>query len=345
MKKLAFALALALGLSVTPISPAQMAQATNCLGAADSYAASPDNFGYYNMYQCYKSAGLLATESTCAKFLQEAIGYYRLDFKSSGFNSIVKYDNCRAVLPKTPSSTTSNGSTSTGNSTGVVGPGCTAAPEAPVVKYRNTLTGLIVSIAPSSTGQSAARIAYSVSYYDSLEKKWLGWSPWAFVTGATDLTFTKPTESQTKVAFDSLAQNPCGSSARTRADVDKKGLLILNPPVDEISQVVTAVNVGVAVKLSQLASTLSGRPSTVRVLTPRTCQISGDSLTARAAGACSISITSSGSEELVAKTSTLTLQMVAPQRTITCYKKGNSKVVRKVTAVSPKCPSGFSTKR
>lgn len=345
LRKLLLSLGLAASLTFSPLSPVLPAQATNCLSVADSYAAAPDNFGYYNMYQCYKTAGLQTTESSCAKYLQDAISYYRLQFNSSGFSSIIKYDNCRAVLPKTPGSTTSSGSNSSGTSTGVVSPGCTAAPEPPVVKSRNTLTGLVISVSPSQSGQKTDRIAYVVNYYDSLSKKWLGWSSWAFVSGATDLTFTKPTDSQTKIAFDSLSQNPCGNSARTRADVDSKGLAIFNPPADEISQVVTSVTVGVSVSAEQLVSTLTGKPANMTVLTPKTCALINGVLQAKAPGKCSIALTSAGSAELVSKNTTLELTMVAPPKTITCYKTSNKKVTRKVTAVAPKCPSGFTAKR
>lgn len=346
IKKLALILALALGFNFAPMNVTE-AQATNCLSSAANYAEFPDSIGYYNMYQCYKSAGLQATESTCAKYLQDAIGYYRLSFASSALNSIVKYDTCRATLPKPPSSTnTSTGtSTSTGNSTGVVSPGCSAAPDAPILSYKHTLTGLIVTISPAATGVAANRVGYVVTYYDSVEKKWLPWSAWSYITSKTELKISKPTEAQTKIAIDTIAQNSCGNSARARIDADNKGILIFNPPTDEISQVVTSVNVGVSVAIDQLASTLSGQPATIQVLTPKTCQIVDGSLAAKTAGTCSISMTSAGSTELASKTTTLTLKMLAPTKTITCYKKGNSKVTKKVTAVAPKCPTGYSTKK
>jgi hypothetical protein len=213
------------------------------------------------------------------------------------------------------------------------------------LRFKNTLTELKISLAYSSTGQSANRIAYTMNFYDAVAKKWLGWSAWAFASGGTELTITQPTPEQTKVAFDSVAQNPCGSSARARLDEDKKGIKIVNPPIDEISQVVSSVNVGVAVRVSQLVSTLSGQPVVVQVTTPRTCQIVGENLTARAAGTCTVTVTSAGTSELAAKTTAVNIQMTAPNRTITCVSKKNSKVIRKVTAVNPKCPSGFTVRR
>lgn len=346
LRKMALALALVLSFAFVPIT-AQPAQANNCLSAADSYAQSPDNFGYKYMYDCYKAAGLTVTEGTCSSLLREAIANYRLSFASSGFNAIVKYDRCRAKLPSSSSSggTSTGSSAGSGTSTGVVGPGCTAAPEKPILSFKNTLTELKISLGYSPTGQSANRIAYTMNYYDSVAKKWLGWSAWSFASGGTELTLTQPTPDQTKVAFDSIAQNPCGNSARSRLDVDNKGIKIVNPPVDEISQVVSAVNVGVAVRVSQLVSTLSGQSTVARVTTPKTCQIVGENLTARAAGICTVSITSAGTTELAPKTTAVNIKMTAPTRTITCVSKRNSKVIRKVTAINPKCPAGFSVRR
>lgn len=345
LKKLVIVISLVLGLGVAPISVTP-AHATNCLSVTDNYASSPDNSGYYNMYQCYKIAGLQATESSCSKYLQDAISYYRLQFSSSAFSSVIKYDNCRAILPKSPSSITSAGGTTGGSqSSGVVSPSCSAPPEPPLVISKHTLSGLSVSITPNNAGQPRNGLAYTVNFYDSAQKKWLGWSSWTNFSGALELQYTKPTETQTRVALSVLAHNYCGNSAKAYLSADGTGLPILNPPVDEISQVITSVNVGVSVKVDQLATTLSGRPFTIQVLTPKVCQVSNGILTAKSAGACSVTLTSAGSDQLVSKTSTVKVTMAASSKTITCYKKGNSKVTKKVTAVAPKCPTGYSTKK
>jgi hypothetical protein len=238
-------------------------------------------------------------------------------------------------------STNGNSGTSTGNS-GNGNSGCTAAPASPVLTSRYTLKGITVKFS-AAEGQITNRIPYNVAYYNSATKSWGAWVGWNYATPNTEVSFVAPSSDELKMSLVAAAQNVCGNSANIHLDQDNRGVLIFDPPMDAISQRVSSVTVTSSVNVSQLFSSQSGIGLTVTSGTPETCSIAGGLVTFRAAGSCVFIVSSVGTSELMPQTLNLQINVTPKVKTITCYKKGNTKLTKKVTAIAPKCPTGYST--
>lgn len=289
------------------------------------------------------SSGSVTVTLTCTqRNLNIADAITRGDIASAAYWQAAACTNGSSSSSGGSSGGSSSGSSNSGGGSATV-PTCNGAPGAPVVTYRYTKTAIVVKLSAAAAGEMTNRIAFTVSYFNSATSVWGAWQNWAYATPGGEITFAKPSPDETKIALDSLAQNACGNSTRTRLDTDTKGLLIFNPPMDEVLQNVSSMNQGENVLIGAVTSTTSGQTPKVFVNTPQVCSLVNGTLVATNSGICQLVVTSLGTADLTTKTTTLSIIVIGLTKTITCYKKGNSKVTKKVTGTKPVCPTGYST--
>jgi hypothetical protein len=244
----------------------------------------------------------------------------------------------------------SQGSTGNTGNTGntqimPVQPSCSGPPGAPTLSFVHTKTGVSVTIAAPSGSPVAERFGYWTTFYSSKEFAWSKWSEITYLTSTTVVEFSRTTDDHKRIALQAQAVNVCGTSPIVNLDNSSTGVIFYDPPKDEVQKVLSEIKVGESFAVDRVFNTSSGGEIELEITTPKICQVKNGVISGKAAGECLVFTTSPGDASLSPTQQSFRLLVVSTKKTISCFKKGNSKIVRKVTAVNPKCPTGFSTKR
>ena len=348
MRRAILALATAIAITVSPLS-AVVAVALDCSSTAKNYAQNPTATNSVVMNLCYESNGKGSTAASCQYKLNEANKLftdprYEL-FRGLGNGSIAEYNNCRNASGKNSNSNSGNLNSGVGT---VVPRNCSAPPAPPELSNRFVMLDLKVGISAAASTNPVDTIFYQVSTY-SKAQGWSGWNSWTAVSSGSELTFAPPTDLTARLALGAYAQNACGNSSISylggSSATGTSGVPFWNSARDALWQRVDLISVGNGFSMDAIVSTLSGFPVTVEVLTPSVCNMAGNQLWAKKKGTCLVSVTTARDTNYVPESKSFSLEVFESKKTITCYKKGSSKVTKKVTAVAPKCPTGYSTKK
>jgi hypothetical protein len=346
MRRAILALATAIAITVSPLS-AVVAVALDCSSTAKNYAQSPTATNSVVMNLCYESNGKGSTATSCQNKLNEANKLftdprYEL-FRGLGNGAIAEYNNCRNASGN--KSNTNSGNLNSNVNT-VVPSTCTGPPSEPVISSRFVMKDLKVSISAASTGSASDAVRYSVTIWTKQggEKGlggWSSWTPWVVVNSGSELTFSAPGGDETAAIYiDSYSSNACGNSPRTKLQKS-----FWNSDRDSSWQRIVSAPSGSAIQFSDLMSTVSGLPFSIEILTPDICSAAAETLWVQKPGTCRYSVKTAENTRFVPETKEWGFLVKSNSKTITCYKKGNSKVTKKVKAVAPKCPTGYSTKK
>jgi hypothetical protein len=345
MRRTILALATAIAITVSPLS-AVVAVALDCSSTAKNYAQNPTATNSVVMNLCYESNGKGSTAASCQNKLNEANKLftdprYEL-FRGLGNGSIAEYNNCRNASgnKSNTNSGTLNGSVGT-----IVPRNCSAPPAPPVISSRFVMKDLKVSVS-ASAGNVAETVFYTYSIWAKHDGKtsrdsWSTWTAWAPVVSGSELSFSPPYDDErTAIFVAAYSSNACGNSGKSELNQS-----FWNTQRDSSWQRVSSAPVGSGILFGDLMSTVSGLPVSIEVLTPNVCSVASGKLWVLRSGTCFYKVSTTQNTNFVPETREFGISVSATKKTITCFKRGNSKVTKKVTAVAPKCPTGYSTKK
>jgi hypothetical protein len=122
-------------------------------------------------------------------------------------------------------------------------------------------------------------------------------------------------------------------------------LLLINPALNKIF-LDPSITKGIelaqgSLELGDSVSAALGGPVELSSQTPTICTLSGTRMAVLKAGSCRLQAASEGSETALGQKATFTITVRPSKSTITCVSKTKKSIKKKITAVNPKCPSGF----
>lgn len=338
-------LALAIGPS---LSASESAQAITCaqrdillaqaLSNGDISAAAT-----YQRMSCTSGSSSGGTSLTCTqRQLNLAAALSRGDLASAA------YWRAAACSGSSGSSGSSGGSSGGGSSAPAapVGPRCGGGPDAPSLKVTQLVTGVRFDVTPATSGQTLVDMQYNYTLYNTTTNTWSPWTSWTSMgTSAFSKTITKTSPETERVGFGVYSRNSCGTSVVVREGSDNKGVPLINP-ARNLVLFEAGIPSSVALTRSQIefrsyASGSLGGSIELSSGTPGVCDVDGSIILLLNAGTCRVNVATEGSETALSATDSVTFAILPPKSTITCAKKTKKSVVKRVTAVNPKCPAGY----
>jgi hypothetical protein len=155
---------------------------------------------------------------------------------------------------------------------------------------------------------------------------------WAAEFNAPELTRFTPSKNSYFLGF--------YNSSRTIREVGPELAIRKNQKLELVQPKTLSLDSTITFFDLQIGS-LSGLPIQNTVVTPNDCSINQNKLTFLAEGKCEILSIALGNDEWAETSLKTTFTKSARRITMTCVK---GKVVKKITAVKPKCPIGYKKK-